>query len=401
MATEFQDDRFVWWSFLSTISQINDLPPTHPEIPTLLSKAEQQLAKKYAGLASASFDSSSTPSADLGTDFASAEEFHVVTRLLELRAQYSSSLSPSPVPLVLPSLLRSDTSRTPEQALLAHFASPVGEKWSASNLGFELWNRETALKYGTVEGREWAGLWERLSGQLEKGCAVFFPSLLLENRLVLTRSVTSSDVNWHTMLYLIRAAFSCAAGSSISYFAPSSLSSTTPSTAGLELITRSRERFLSLAKDSPKAKVERGFLLGSLEIAREVRERGWDEGAFLAFLPSFRTEANSHFASLSGFPRFARQAVLRPLCEQDVLFRRSLPLPRRSFLVGNFCTRPAAGSGGRDTRSEGASDLPSHIIDADPSFPADFRRRNSLRKRVEDCTLAWRRSDGGGREEGR
>jgi hypothetical protein len=33
-----------------------------------------------------------------------------------------------------------------------------------------------------------------------------------------------------------------------------------------------------LATDSPKAKVERGYLLGVLELARELRERRWPRG---------------------------------------------------------------------------------------------------------------------------
>lgn len=174
MSKQFQDERFFWWSLLTTIARVKQLPSNHPDISVLLAAAEEQLSTKYAGLASAPPDASSTPSLDNGTDYASAEEFHVVTRLLELRATHSAVLTSSSTLLVLPSLAASDASRTPEQALLAHFASPIGEKWSVSNLGFELWNRESVLKYGTVEGTEWEGLWERLSSQLEQGCVSSF-----------------------------------------------------------------------------------------------------------------------------------------------------------------------------------------------------------------------------------
>ncbi|GAA5848362.1 hypothetical protein JCM8547_004490 [Rhodosporidiobolus lusitaniae] len=262
MSKQFEDDRYVWWFILSTILLIRDLSNPHPQASLLLSLAERQLATRYASLP----DPPSSSSSDSKLDFASADEFHVMTRFLELRAQYAAlnSSSPAPpfsTPLVLSSLPPTETPRTPSQALLDHFASPAGEKWCQSNLGFELWYREALLRYGMFEEKEWEKLWDRLQGALEKG-----------------------DTNWHTMLYLIRAAFSLAAGSSSSYFSsPSSPSSSTPSPAGLDLIARSRDVFRKLATDSPKAKVERGFLLGLLETAREVKSRGWEETN--AFLP--------------------------------------------------------------------------------------------------------------------
>ncbi|GAA6004547.1 hypothetical protein JCM10207_000928 [Rhodosporidiobolus poonsookiae] len=250
MAKQFKDERYLWWSLLSVILQIRNLSRPHPQADLLLSLAERQLSTHYA---------------TANTEFASADEFHVVTRLLELRAQYAalpSAASASSAPPTLPSLPASESPRTPAQALLAHLGSEHADKWCERNLGFELWKREALLQYGTTEGNEWEGLWTHLRDALEKG-----------------------DTNWHTMLYLVRAAFSLAANSSAAYFADSSSSSpsSAPSPAGLETISRSRELFRKLATDSPKAKVERGFVLGLLEIARELRGREWEEVD--AFLP--------------------------------------------------------------------------------------------------------------------
>ncbi|GAA5929276.1 hypothetical protein JCM10213_006336 [Rhodosporidiobolus nylandii] len=260
MSKRFKGDHYLWWSLLSTILQIRDLSNPHPDADLLLSLGEQQLSARYADVVNAPSDAHASSKPDPRYAFTSADEFHVATRILELRAQYAA-LKPADIasttsaPIVLPSLPPDDTPRSPAQALLAHFASPAGEKWCQSGLGFELWKREAMLQYGTVEGKDWEALWERLAATLEKG-----------------------DTNWHTMLYLVRAAFSLAAGSSSYYFAASSSSeATTPSPAGLELISRSRELLRKLATSSPKAKVERGFVLGLLEIAREARSRGWEE----------------------------------------------------------------------------------------------------------------------------
>lgn len=74
------------------------------------------------------------------------------------------------------------------------------------------------------------------------------------------------------MLYLTRAALAIAAGSS------STSTDSSPSPEGLDLLSQTRQLFRSLATESPRAKVERGYLLGQLEIARELRLRGWEAG---------------------------------------------------------------------------------------------------------------------------
>lgn len=86
-----------------------------------------------------------------------------------------------------------------------------------------------------------------------------------------------SDTNWHTMLYLIRCAFASAAGSSAAYDATAVGALPPPSEAGLGLLARTRAFFRELASSAAGGK-ERGFLLGTLEIAREARARGWDQG---------------------------------------------------------------------------------------------------------------------------
>lgn len=86
------------------------------------------------------------------------------------------------------------------------------------------------------------------------------------------------------MLYLIRCAFAVADRSSKAFFGGEELGAT-PSEEGAALISKSRALFRGLANDSAKGKVERGFLLGLLEIVRESRRRKWEEGEFPA---SFR-----------------------------------------------------------------------------------------------------------------
>jgi len=174
MSKRFPDERYLWWSLLSTVLAVRDLANPNPDAPLLVSIAERQLSTRYAA-----------SSASEG--YRSADEFHVVTRVLELRAQYSaasaasttsSSVSP---PLVLPSLPRTTTSTdapspapsSPAATLLAHLSSPEADKWCATNLGLELWRREATLTYG-VAGAGAGGAWERevgrLKGALEKGC---------------------------------------------------------------------------------------------------------------------------------------------------------------------------------------------------------------------------------------
>ena len=184
MSKRFPDERYLWWSLLSTVLAVRDLAHPNPDAPLLVSIAERQLSTRYAA-----------SSASEG--YKTADEFHVVTRVLELRAQYSAaspasttSSSSSP-PLVLPSLPRTTTTTTttdaassssstaapssssPAATLLAHFSSPEADKWCATNLGLELWRREATLTYGTA-GAGAGGAWEleveRLKGALEKGC---------------------------------------------------------------------------------------------------------------------------------------------------------------------------------------------------------------------------------------
>ncbi|BGO97647.1 Actin cytoskeleton organization protein [Rhodotorula toruloides ATCC 204091] len=255
MSKRFEDDRYFWWSIMSTILQVRDL--SHPQGELLLSLVERQLSTRFS-TSSTALPADSAGQKPTSASYASADEFHVVTRFLELRAQYAAlktdstatSSSASSPALILPSLPSSDTALSPAKALLAHFASPESDKWCEQNLGLDLWRREAELAHGSVEGGEWKKLWERLKAALETG-----------------------DINWHTMFYLIRAALAIAAGSSST---STSTESSSPSSEGLNLLIQTRHLFRSLATDSPRAKVERGYLLGQLEIAREVRLRGWE-----------------------------------------------------------------------------------------------------------------------------
>ncbi|GAA5911076.1 uncharacterized protein JCM6883_004262 [Sporobolomyces salmoneus] len=232
---------YTLWSIMTVILQIRDL--RHPQTDLLLSLAERQATKYF----------------ESHDEYKTADEFHVVSRLLELRAQLATSFSASPFRSpVFPSLPSSESPRSTKRALLEHFASAEGEKWCQSNLGFELWRRETELRFGSVEQGEWRASWERLKRTLESG-----------------------DTNWHTMLYLIRCAFAVASSSSASYYDEPDAVKQPPTEDGLRLIKETEEVFRSLMKDSPKAKVERGFLLGLLEIARECRSRGWEEDELL------------------------------------------------------------------------------------------------------------------------
>lgn len=71
------------------------------------------------------------------------------------------------------------------------------------------------------------------------------------------------------MLYLIRAACAMAAATA---------TASRPNEDGIALLQETRSLLRELATDSPKAQVERGYLLGVLELARELRERRWPEG---------------------------------------------------------------------------------------------------------------------------
>ncbi|GAA5837515.1 hypothetical protein JCM9279_006776 [Rhodotorula babjevae] len=265
MSKHFSDERYFWWSILSTILAVRDLD--NPDGPLLLSIAERQLSTRYA---------SRPAGGDKG--YATADEFHLVTRVLELRAQYSAAASsPSPStsslspPLVLPSLPTSTTTSpssdaapsapsSPAAVLLAHFSSPEADKWCATNLGLELWRREATLAYGAAGARgTWEREVERLSGALEKG-----------------------DTNWHTMLYFIRLSVALASSTTPSSTSSSSSSAAPTSdapaaAAPLDHLARARTLFRQLATDGPKAKVERGYLLGLVELAREAQQHGWTE----------------------------------------------------------------------------------------------------------------------------
>lgn len=180
MSKHFKDDRYFWWSILSTVLLVRDR--THPDAALLLSVTERQLSTRYAHLAQPEETTGDLAKKPRG--YNSADEFHVVTRFLELRAQYASSsassssssatlASSSAPPLVLPSLLPAPTpdapAPSPADALLAHFASPEADKWCATNLGLELWRREVGLEYGTRENGAWEREVKRLRGALEKG----------------------------------------------------------------------------------------------------------------------------------------------------------------------------------------------------------------------------------------
>lgn len=89
----------------------------------------------------------------------------------------------------------------------------------------------------------------------------------------------SSDTNWHSMLYMIRAACAVASSSAMTPEVPSAAEA--PSPVGLALLEETRQLLRALSTESPKAKVERGYLLGLLEVARELRIRQWPEGALL------------------------------------------------------------------------------------------------------------------------
>lgn len=147
---------YILWSIMTVILQIRDLQ--HPQSDSLLSLAERQASDYFS-------------TAPDSSEYKSSDEFHIASRLLEFRAQLSSSKpdSTNSTPPKFPSLSTSDSSRTPQERLLDHFASEEGEKWCERNLGFELWRREVELRFGSNEGGEWRRSWDRLKLQLEKG----------------------------------------------------------------------------------------------------------------------------------------------------------------------------------------------------------------------------------------
>ncbi|ORY72573.1 actin cytoskeleton organization protein [Leucosporidium creatinivorum] len=307
MQRNFKNEKYTWWSVMATLLQARDV--SDPSTDILLALAERQISDHYSqqrkaagldvatpngapaieGAAEGGAQSQADAASEKGKgkesavsadsapvasgaalEFDSAHEYFLITRFLELRAlrheaKAASATAPANADsvavsststtsqLVLPSITPSSASLTPRQAFLAHFASKEGDKWCAGGLGLEIWRRETELRFGSIEGGEWVKSWERLSKSLEDG-----------------------ETNWHTMLYLIRCTFAVADRSSKALFGVEEFSAQ-PSEEGAELISKSRALFRGLADNSPKGKVERGFLLGLLEIARESRRRKWEE----------------------------------------------------------------------------------------------------------------------------
>ena len=101
------------------------------------------------------------------------------------------------------------------------------------------------------------------------------------------------------MLYLIRLSFSIALGSSQAFHGTAlPIPCAEPSERGKALLAQSRELFRNLADSSEKGLRERGFLLALLEMARESRARGWEEGPFRLLRP-FVEWPCSHFCAVA------------------------------------------------------------------------------------------------------
>jgi len=194
---------------MTVILQIRDLQ--HPQSDSLLSLAERQASDYFS-------------TAPDSSEYKSSDEFHIASRLLEFRAQLSSSKpdSTNSTPPKFPSLSTSDSSRTPQERLLDHFASEEGEKWCERNLGFELWRREVELRFGSNEGGEWRRSWDRLKLQLEKGWGLF--------------QVPAWSKNWCRRIAVIRIGILCF----ISFVAPS----LSPPTLPHPIMMESSRRYL-------------------------------------------------------------------------------------------------------------------------------------------------------------
>jgi hypothetical protein len=109
----------------------------------------------------------------------------------------------------------------------------------------------------------------RFQGDGETRARVIVGLQKAADSIKMTGRLLRSDTNWHSILYLIRAACAMAAASA---------TASIPNEDGIALLQETRQLLRELATDSPKAKVERGYLLGVLELARELRERRWPEG---------------------------------------------------------------------------------------------------------------------------
>lgn len=196
-----QDDKYIWWSVVSILMQVRD--PKNPANALLLSLAERQVYAHYASIATARGIDTNLVANDASAgehqkgksrevssvgvaspagsenqpatlEFDSAHDFHVVTRLLELRALQTSPNGDAGIAastdITLPSVASSSASSlSPQQLLLAHLTSQQGDKWCESSLGLEIWRREIELRHGSLEGGEWKASWERLKGMLDKG----------------------------------------------------------------------------------------------------------------------------------------------------------------------------------------------------------------------------------------
>lgn len=219
MQRNFKNEKYTWWSVMSTLLQARDV--SDPTTDVLLALAERQISDHYSqrmkaagievearngapaieGAAEGADQAQAVVGSDKGKgkesavsadatseasksslEFDSAHEYFLITRFLELRAlrdeakaaaasidTVTVSSTSTSSQLVLPSIAPSDSSLTPRQALLAHFASKEGDKWCAGGLGLEIWRRETELRFGSLEGGEWIRSWDRLSKALEDG----------------------------------------------------------------------------------------------------------------------------------------------------------------------------------------------------------------------------------------
>jgi hypothetical protein len=181
MHKTLKDDKFMWWSLQTSVLLVAD--PKTKNADLLLSLAERQLSSFYQNkfdiLAQAGKPNTDDEGDEL--EFANANEFHLATRILELRAARErtkaaataeGTVPSAPPALVLPSLPPAGADAAPlsaQAALLAHFASFEGHKWCSRSLGLELWRREVELRYGTLEGGDWVGLWGRLKTKLIEG----------------------------------------------------------------------------------------------------------------------------------------------------------------------------------------------------------------------------------------
>ncbi|KDE03030.1 hypothetical protein MVLG_06460 [Microbotryum lychnidis-dioicae p1A1 Lamole] len=249
---------YLWWSVAAILLRVRSSPTTagadvDKTNEVLLTLAERQLATHFK-------PTSEGVNSDQDQQYESDHEFHLVTRFLELCAVHRPSESTSA--LVLPSLPSSAGELPPTARLLRHLASPEADSYCATGLGLKIWRREVELKHGSRASGEWKAGWERMKTGIEEG-----------------------DTNWHTLLYLIRSAFALADDSSLAFAGSSDSSDFTPrlspTAEGQQLVDETRKLLEQFSEGlhASSAPHERGYLLGVLEIARENRRRGWDEGS--------------------------------------------------------------------------------------------------------------------------